>query len=115
MRINDLRITCAGRPVTSINTDRLRSLMAHLILHGDTPLRRERIAFMLWPASSESQSRTNWRQLLHHLNRALSADCTSLVTDYYSVRWRQDTSGEIDAVDFQMAIAEAAYCRRATR
>ena len=69
----NLRITIAGRPVTAVNTSRLYSLIAYLILHGDTPHPRERLAFVLWPASGESQARTNLRQLLHHLKRALPA------------------------------------------
>ena len=106
-----LRISYAGRSVTSINTNRLHSLIAYLILHGDTPQPRERLAFVLWPASSESQARTNLRQLLHHLRRALPTECNSLVTDHYSVRWRQDAC-TIDVVDFQTAIAEAASARK---
>src|ERR1017187_5404296 len=107
----NLRISFAGRPVTAVNTNRLHSLIAYLILHGDTPQPRERLAFVLWPASSESQARTNLRQLLHHLKRALPADCNSLVTDHSTVRWRQDIPCAIDVVDFQAAIAEAALAR----
>ena len=114
MRINlfgNLRITSAGRPVTSVNTNRLQSLIAYLILNGDMPQPRERLAFVLWPGSSESQARTNLRQLLHHLKRALPAECKSLETDHYSVRWRHDGSCEIDVVDFQTAMAEASLAR----
>ena len=114
MRISlfgNLRISFAGRPVTAVNTNRLHSLIAYLILHGDTPQPRERLAFMLWPASSESQARTNLRQLLHHLKRALPAECNSLVTDHFAVQWRQDASCAVDTVDFQAAIAEAAAAR----
>jgi DNA-binding SARP family transcriptional activator len=110
MRISlfgNLRISLAGRPVTALNTSRLHSLVAFLILHGDTPLPRERVAFMLWPASSESQARTNLRQLLHHLKRALPVECTSLVTDHFAVQWRQDGSCAVDTVEFQAAIADA--------
>jgi DNA-binding SARP family transcriptional activator/predicted ATPase len=114
MRINlfgNLRMSFAGRPVTAVNTNRLHSLIAYLILHGDTPQPRERVAFMLWPASSESQARTNLRQLLHHLKRALPAECNPLVTDNFAVRWRQDAACAIDTVDFQAAIAEAGAAR----
>ena len=114
MRISlfgNLRISFAGRPVTAVNTNRLHSLIAYLILHGDTPQPRERLAFMLWPASSESQARTNLRQLLHHLKRALPAECNLLVTDHFAVQWRQDASCAVDVVDFQAAIAEAAAAR----
>jgi DNA-binding SARP family transcriptional activator/predicted ATPase len=110
MRINlfgNLRISFAGRPVTAVNTNRLHSLIAYLILHGDAPQPRERLAFMLWPASLESQARTNLRQLLHHLKRALPAECNVLVANHFAVRWRQDVPCEIDVVDFQAAIAEA--------
>ena len=114
MRINlfgNLRIDFAGHPVTAVNTNRLHSLIAYLILHGDTPQPRERLAFLLWPASSESQARTNLRQLLHHLKRALPAECNFLVTDHFTVRWRQDAACTIDVLDFQAAIATASAAR----
>src|SRR5258705_11788674 len=103
MRINlfgNLQMSFAGRPVTAVNTNHLHSLIAYLILHGDKPQPRERLAFTLWPASSESQARTNLRQLLHHLKRALPAECNSLETDHFAVRWRQDDSCTCDAAAF---------------
>src|SRR5277367_1741283 len=109
MRISlfgNLRISFAGRPVTSVNTNRLQSLIAYLILHGDTPQPRERLAFTLWPASRESQARTNLRQLLHNLKRALPAECKSLETDHFAVQWRQHESCSVDVVEFQAALAE---------
>src|SRR5512132_3416781 len=114
MRINlfgNLRISFAGRPVTAVNTNRLHSLIAYLILHGDVPQPRERLAFLLWPASSESQARTNLRQLLHHLKRALPAECNLLVSTHFAVQWRQDASCTIDTVEFQAALAEAGSAR----
>src|SRR5277367_5739636 len=116
MRISlfgNLRISVEGRAVTAINTNRLQSLMAYLILHGDAPQPRERLAFILWPASSESQARTNLRQLLHHLKRALPAECNLLETDHFAVQWRQDASCAVDAFDFQAAIDAAAAARKA--
>src|SRR5579863_6311681 len=110
MRISlfgNLRVSIDGQLVTAINTNRLHSLIAYLILHGDTPQPRERLAFILWPGSSETQARTNLRQLLHHLKRALPAEANLLVTDHFTVRWRQDASQSIDTVEFQKAIAEA--------
>jgi DNA-binding SARP family transcriptional activator/predicted ATPase len=109
----NLQISVAGHPVTAVNTNRLHSLIAYLILHADTPQPRERLAFMLWPASSDSQARTNLRQLLHHLRRALPPDCNFLVTSHFAVQWKQDTSCEIDTAEFQAAIAEAVAARKA--
>ncbi len=107
----NLRISFEGSPVAAVNTSRLQSLIAYLILHGDAPQPREHLAFLLWPASSESQARTNLRQLLHHLKRALPAGCSSLETTHFAVQWRQDETCEIDVVDFQQALAAAASAR----
>jgi DNA-binding SARP family transcriptional activator len=52
----NLRIGSAGRPVTFVNVSCLQSLIAYLILHGDTPQPREQLAFVLWPGSIESQN-----------------------------------------------------------
>src|SRR5947209_6700295 len=114
MRINlfgNLRISSAGRPVTAVNTNRLQSLIAYLILHSDAPQPRERLAFTLWPASTESQARTNLRLILHILKRALPAECNSLVIDHFAVQWRQDGSCAVDTLEFQAAIAKAAVAR----
>ncbi|HEY7388533.1 MAG TPA: AAA family ATPase [Bryobacteraceae bacterium] len=107
----NLRISFEGRPVIGVNTNRLQSLIAYLILRGDVPQPREHLAFSLWPASSESQARTNLRQLIHHLKRALPAECNVLETTHFAVRWREDPGCAIDVVQFQMAIAEAASAR----
>jgi len=114
MRISlfgNLRITSAGQALTAVNTNRLHSLIAYLILHGDTPVPRERLAFTLWPASTESQARTNLRQLLHNLKRALPAEQSPLVPDHFAVQWRQDGLCSVDALDFQAAITEATAAR----
>src|SRR5277367_3149515 len=116
MRISlfgNLRISLAGRPIKTVNTNRLQSLIAYLIVNGDTPQPRERLAFTLWPASKESQARTNLRQLLHNLKRALPAECKSLEADHFTVQWRQDASCSVDVVEFQAALAQAAAARTA--
>ena len=107
----NLRISFEGSPVTAVNTNRLQSLIAYLALHANTPQPRERLAFLLWPSSTESQARTNLRQLLHHLKRALPAEGDWLETTHLTVRWRQDTGCTIDTVDFHAAMAGAAAAR----
>ncbi|MCU1294881.1 MAG: 6-hydroxy-D-nicotine oxidase, partial [Bryobacterales bacterium] len=107
----NLRISVAGDCLTSLNTNRLQSLIAYLILHSDTAQPRERLAFTLWPASRESQARTNLRQLLHNLKRALPPQCKSLIIDHFAVQWRHDDSCVVDTIEFQAAIADAAAAR----
>jgi len=108
----NLQLTCGQQPVTEINTNRLQSLLAFLVLHGEGPQPRERLAFLLWPESTEGQARTNLRQLLHHLRRALPAECCFLVADNHTVQWRHDPSCSVDVVEFDTAILEAASARK---
>jgi DNA-binding SARP family transcriptional activator/predicted ATPase len=107
-----LRFTFGEQLLTSVNTNRMRSLLAFLVLHGDAPHSREHLAFLLWPESGESQARTNLRQLLHHLRRALPVECSLLVTENQTVRWRADSSCAIDVVEFEAAAAQAAEAER---
>ena len=51
-----------GKPVESINTARVQSLLAFLVLNADIPQTRQHLAFLLWPDTSESNARNNLRQ-----------------------------------------------------
>jgi DNA-binding SARP family transcriptional activator len=59
-----------SEPIT-IGSPRVRGLLAYLLLNQRIPQPRQRIAFLFWPDSSESQARTNLRFLLHQLRREL--------------------------------------------
>ncbi len=101
------RITRGEKPVAGVNTNRLQSLLAFLVLHSDAPQSREYLAFLLWPNSNEAQSRTNLRQLLHHLRRALPEEDHLLAIDNHSVQWRRDAACAVDAAEFDAAVAAA--------
>lgn len=106
--LGKLRFTYGQQTIHTISTNRLQSLLAYLVLHGDLPQSREHLAYLLWPDSTESQARTNLRQLLHHLRRALPADCSLLVTDNHMARWRTDPTCSVDVTEFQAAVSRAA-------
>ncbi len=99
----NLAVTMDGRSLPGLNTNRMQSLLGYLVLHADTPQPREMLAFTLWPASKESQARTNLRQLLHNLRRALG-DRPSLAVEHLTVEWRTDNSCFVDALEFLRAI-----------
>ena len=69
--LGDFQISYNEMPVKDVNTPRLQSLMAYLMLHRDAPQSRAHMAFLFWPDTSEAQARTNLRNLLHSLRRAL--------------------------------------------
>ncbi len=62
----------------------------------------------MWPESTGPQGRTNLRQLLHHLKRALPASKNLLRVDHFNVHWDRGGSCSIDVVDFLAALAHAA-------
>jgi DNA-binding SARP family transcriptional activator/tetratricopeptide (TPR) repeat protein len=51
-----------------IPSQRIQALLAYLVLHRGEAQPRQRLAFLLWPDSSESQAYTNLRTLLHRLH-----------------------------------------------
>jgi DNA-binding SARP family transcriptional activator/predicted ATPase len=110
--LGKLRFLVGSEPLPSIGTNRLQSLLAFLVLHRDAPQSREHLAFLLWPESAESQARTNLRQLLHHLRRALPVDCSLLEADNQTVRWRRDDACSVDVVDFEAASARGAEAEK---
>lgn len=77
-------------PVDGVNTARLQSLLACLVLHREAAHLRQHLAFLFWPNSSESQARNNLRQLLHALRLALPDADTFLAADHRTLHWRAD-------------------------
>ena len=65
----DLRV--GGRQLPPLDSARAESLLAYLLLHRDAAQPRQRVAFLLWPDSTERQAHTNLRTVLHTLRRAL--------------------------------------------
>jgi len=59
------------KPIELAHSTRLQTLIAYIILHRSAPVVRERLAFLFWPDTSESQARTNLRNLIHQLRQAL--------------------------------------------
>lgn len=59
-----------GRPVT-LPSRPAQSLFAYLALSAGTAHRRERLAGLLWPDSSDDNARRNLRQSLWHIRKAL--------------------------------------------
>ena len=90
----------AGEIIT-VDPPHARSLLAYLILHQDAPQSRQRLAFLLWPDSTESQARTNLRHLLHTLRQAAPALFPHLEVNPGTVGWRPQIPCRIDVVAFE--------------
>lgn len=99
----DLRVD--GRTTTSPESTRAESLLAYLLLHQGTPTARQRLAFLLWPDSTEGQARTNLRHLLHTLRARAPEIDRCLVITHRTIGWRADAPCWRDVADFERLIA----------
>ncbi len=93
-----------GEPLHELSTPRFQRLLAHLTLEPDATLSRSRLAFELWPDSTEGQARTNLRKLLHDLRQALPDADRYVDVDGHGIRWRRDGPADVDLVTFADAI-----------
>jgi DNA-binding SARP family transcriptional activator/predicted ATPase len=66
--------TLDGKPVSGYNSNKVRALLAYLAVETGRPHRRETLATMLWPDSSERYARTNLRNALANLRKVLHDD-----------------------------------------
>jgi len=109
--LGDFRIVYDQTPVTGVDTLRLQSLLAYLLLHRDAPQARAHLACLFWPDTTEGQARTNLRNLLHHLRHALPEVDSYLVATVQTLYWRSDVPLGLDVAEFQAALAEAQRAR----
>src|SRR5690349_6711528 len=105
--LGDFGLIYADRQVTSLNTMRLQSLLAYLVLHRDMPQQRQHLAFLFWPDTTEAQARNNLRQLLYQLRQAFPAVEYFLSADAHMVHWHPVTPFHLDVAKFEQALTLA--------
>ncbi len=105
--LGDLQVTYDDDPLTSVNSARLQSLLAYLLVHRHAPQSRQQLAFQFWPDSTEAKARANLRFFLHRLRRALPDADRFLQIDEASVMWRADAPFTLDVAAFEDALTDA--------
>ena len=93
-----------GRPLV-VDSARVRSLLAYLLLHADAPISRERLASTLWPESTDPQARTNLRHVLHTLRRVVPGVDHRLRSTPGSLRWHSEPGDTLDVTEFERLTA----------
>jgi DNA-binding SARP family transcriptional activator len=59
--LDDFQITYNDRLLTTVNTARLQTLLAYLVLHRHAPQARQPLAFLFWRDTNETQALTKLR------------------------------------------------------
>jgi DNA-binding SARP family transcriptional activator len=107
------RLTYGDVPVTTVNTDRLQSLLAYLVLHRGAAQTRRQIAALIWPDSPEAQARSNLRNLLFQLRQALPDSDLFVAADASTLQWRPGAPYVLDVAQFEQALEAAAAAQAA--
>ncbi|MBW7886598.1 MAG: AAA family ATPase, partial [Caldilineaceae bacterium] len=102
----EFSLTYGDEPVTGVKSDRPQSLLAFLLLYRSAPQSRQRIAFTLWPDTSEANARGSLRNLLFLLRQGLPDVDTFIVGDSSSLQWSNDAPYTLDVADFEHALAQ---------
>lgn len=102
--LGEFRLFAGSTPVNSMNTPRLQSLLAYLVLHRGAPLSRQHVAFVLWPDSSEAHARGSLRKLLLQLTRAVPQSGRFLEANAQVLQWRADAPFTLDVDEFEKAV-----------
>jgi DNA-binding SARP family transcriptional activator len=91
--------------VPPLESARVESLLAYLALHRHAAPQRQRIAFTLWPDSTEAQALTNLRHVLHNLRRSLPEADQLIDARPRTLQWRPAVPVWLDIAEFDNAIA----------
>jgi predicted ATPase/DNA-binding SARP family transcriptional activator len=105
--LGDLQIAYDGTQVKGVNTARLQSLLAYLLIHRQASQSRQQLAFLFWPDTVEAKARANLRFFLHRLRRALPDADRFIQIDETSVVWRADAPFTLDVAVFEDALEKA--------
>ena len=106
--LGDFRLISGETLITSIDSPRLQSLLAYLTLHRAAPQARARLAFLMWPDSTDEQALTNLRNAIHKLRHALPDIDAFLRIGRQDIQWqaaRPDVSWTLDAQEFERALS----------
>ncbi len=105
-------LTHDQKPIATIHQARRQSLLAYLLLHRHHPQPRQRLAFLFWPDSTETQARTNLRRALYHIRRGLPDADRFVRSDAHTVQWAPDAPFTLDVADFAHALSLADAARQ---
>lgn len=101
--LGDLRILKDEVLISSFESDKVRALLAFLIVEADRPHRREELIGLLWPDCPESDARHNLSQALYNLRLVLgdrNAHPPYLLISRDAIQFNQESSYSLDLDQF---------------
>lgn len=107
--LGELRVVVDGQPLVDFDSDKHRALLAYLTANAPQTFRRETLAGLLWPDSSERAARASLRNALAQLRGRLGDSPSDPLFDitYHSVGVRLGGGWWIDVVALDAAMVAA--------
>ncbi len=95
------------QPVEGFESQKVRALLAYLILHRETPQSRDRLAGLLWPDKDDDTARRNLRQAVYNLRTSLPHGDTAsppILTSHQTVQFNPESDYWLDTQAFEDAV-----------
>src|SRR3954465_3931768 len=105
--LGDFHLRYAGKLLESVDSARLQSLLAYLLLHCESPQARQYLAFLFWPDSTEEQAHANLRYVLFKLRQSLPHSEQFLRVQTKTLQWRNDGPFVADVLAYRQALMQA--------
>ena len=99
-----LQITLNGKPISGIDSDKVRALFVFLAVEADQTHRRDTLAEIFWPDKPEGDGRKNLRQSLANLRKSIGDRGSAspfLISSRDKIQFNAGSSCIIDIVEFQ--------------
>ncbi len=105
--LGGFQVQWRGCLLAGFGTPRLQALLAYILLESQAPIERARMAFLLWPDSTEAQPQTNLRRELHNLRTVLPEAGRFIDSSGRTLQWRRDAPAAVDLIDFEASLCDA--------
>lgn len=101
------QIYCGETSLTERFKPRLQTLIAYLLLHRNTPLSRQQLAFHFWPDSTDAQARANLRKSVYRLRQIFPDVDNYLELEGATMSWHAGTPLQLDVAEFETTLETA--------
>jgi WD40 repeat protein/DNA-binding SARP family transcriptional activator len=108
--LGPFEVTVGGKPVFNFESDKVRALLAYLVVESDRPHSRETLADFLWPDRPPGAGLSNLRHALTILRRAIAdrqATPPLLLVSRQSIQFNTSANIWVDIYDFSQKIAQS--------
>ncbi len=101
--LGGFKVERRGHAPADFESDKVRALLAFLAVEPDRPHRREKLAALLWPDTSDRKARTNLRRALSNLRQAIGdhdARPAYLRASRQTIEFNSNSDSWVDVTDF---------------